>query len=153
MEKVNKKNFALNFLGKAESVSVIGGGEVVDDSTSLSDERPIVGGCRLLSWRPGPLTSGRHLDDGSSLPQTASKTFGGTRPDHVHLLIDGLKFPAHPVRKALRWSRHLSASCSCVLLLTTGRACATFYQRLGVLQSNWYSQKENIHIYINEKYI
>ena len=28
-------------------------------------------------------------------------------PDHVHLLIDGLKFPAHPVRKALRWSRHL----------------------------------------------
>ena len=28
-------------------------------------------------------------------------------PDHVHLLIDGLKFPPHPVRKALRWSRHL----------------------------------------------
>ena len=29
---------------------------------------------------------------------------------------------------------HLSASCSCVFLLTTSRACATFYQRLGVLQ-------------------
>ena len=82
----------------------------------LSDERPIVGGCRLLSWRPetemyetlwicnisssleestnpnqqinspGPLTSGRHLDDGSSLPQTASKTFGGTRPTAKYYL-------------------------------------------------------------------
>ena len=38
MEKVNKKNFALNFLGKAESVSVIGGGEVVDNSTSLKSK-------------------------------------------------------------------------------------------------------------------
>ena len=35
---------------------------------------------------PGPLTSGRHLDDGSSLPQTASKTFGGTRPTAKYYL-------------------------------------------------------------------
>ena len=35
MEKINENDFASNFLGKAESVSVIGGGEVVDDSTSL----------------------------------------------------------------------------------------------------------------------
>ena len=35
MEKIIKNNFASNFLGKTESVSVIGGGEVVDNSTSL----------------------------------------------------------------------------------------------------------------------
>ena len=39
MEKVNKNNFALNFLGKTESVSVIGGGEVVDNSTSLKSKK------------------------------------------------------------------------------------------------------------------
>ena len=38
MEKINKNNFASNFLGKAESVSVIGGGEVVDNSTSLKSK-------------------------------------------------------------------------------------------------------------------
>ena len=38
MEKINKNNFASNFLGKTESVSVIGGGEVVDNSTSLKSK-------------------------------------------------------------------------------------------------------------------
>ena len=34
---------ALNFLGKAESVSVIGGGEVVDNSTSLKSKTNKIG--------------------------------------------------------------------------------------------------------------
>ena len=38
MEKIIKNNFASNFLGKTESVSVIGGGEVVDNSTSLKNK-------------------------------------------------------------------------------------------------------------------
>ena len=37
VKKRERKN-ALNFLGKAESVSVIGGGEVVDNSTSLKSK-------------------------------------------------------------------------------------------------------------------
>ena len=38
MEKINKNNFASNFLGKTERVAVVGGGEVVDDGTGLKSK-------------------------------------------------------------------------------------------------------------------
>ena len=38
MEKIIKNNFASNFLGKTERVAVVGGGEVVDNSTSLKSK-------------------------------------------------------------------------------------------------------------------
>jgi len=112
-------------LGKTERVAVVGGGEVVDNGTSLADERPIVGGGRLLGWCPGAWTHRCHLYNRSPWSQSSPQTFCRSRPDHVHLLIHRLKFASHPVRKTLCRSRHLGACCSSVLLLAAGRACST----------------------------